>query len=1737
MLKLKPTWAACLGTLAFLPSFAFGAGCAGITGTAAPTDPFWMSTPALTSLSKSAYKSGYKVFRNVVTDYHAVGNGIADDTVAINNAISDQGRCGQGCFSSTFPPGKYRVTAPIIPFYYTTLVGDYNTKPTIVADANFNGIAVIDADPYIPGESNPDGSGVNWWTNQNNFFRSIRNFVIDTTAMSPDVYGTGIHWQVGQATSLMNLDFKMNAGSGTKHQGIFMENGSGGFMSDLTFTGGAFGLWISNQQFTIRNVQITNAVTAVYQLWNWGFTWQNIQISNCQVGFDLNTGGLTLATQSAGGVLIIDSKISSTGIGIRMSSSQATTLGGSLILDNVAFTGITTANIQDGSGTVVAANVGVGLEWFQGNVYLGTGKRYLRGSYTPFGSRPQLLTLASGTYFSRSRPQYQTYAPGQFRTLMSSGLGAKGDGVADDTGAINAFIAQNSGCAILVIETGTYLVTDTIFVPAGTQIVGVLYSVIMGSGAKFADQTNPHPVIKVGNQGDVGIVEISDLVITTTGGSAGAIGIEWNLEATSPGAAGLWDVHVRLGGAMGTNINAANCPTSSVNVAKCASAFLGIHITSTGTGYFENVWVWNADHDLDDPNQTRLNVFSGRGILVESAQGPVWLVGTASEHHVIYQYAFNNAQNIYAGLIQTETPYFQPVPIPPAPFSTNALYADPSEAVIDAWGLVITNSFNMFIYGAGLYSFLPAEHINSMVLVDKVSSAVYIYQLTTAGSTNMISYPGNVSVALQADNVDGFASTLTFWEADGTGSPGGNGTSGDGGFGDFNFIPWNPNPIPSAGAVSETFAIPGGPTTVIPIPTTPTIVTIGAPGGTATQFVFLDPGGTPVTAQIPTSVNEVNGVTPTWSFNIVPPTSGPITFTGVSGGPTFSSVVPSPSSGATVTVTAPGGASWSIVGGGAAGPTIIGTLPTTVGVSGGITPTPIMPVGWLGPWTDPIIPHTVTTGQPPQVNTDIAWNPNPFPSPGAVSETFVCSGTTTSFPIPTATTTVSAGGATITLNSGGTPVGGPLATQCSEVGGIFPTWSLDIIPPPGASTITFTGPLTGSPTYISVVPVPPKTDSPVPTVTGPPGDKNPCDSTNIWTLLFNLIIHPCLPLDIGIIGGITPVPIKPPGWTGSWSNPIPRPTPPPPGGNPDDENDTTSASQSSSSTSSGSCPTQPADLTLPDDPANADWDGQGTDPDRRRKRARSRPPQSKGIARREARRARKVYRDRTSSLAFQLAACSANTRTSGPSAEDISSAFALPLPASSQASGQCHPYAHPRVNIPRCAGVAVVNPANVLLGAADYVKLDPAGGIIGTTLVGVPVAGSPVGQVTNQEHVFELGYIGQWVGAAPMASASCTWVEDNLIDYVRADGSTMGVALVQAIDRTPNMVWVDKPLNQAKSNVVNQNSAGTTNPPMNAAMTDISNAASFQDAADEIYRIEFFLRNLAALGQYFAGTSQIFESTALRVQDLLSEITPDDVLVDDASIPLMFNTWLTNLINTYPNGCTSRANNAYAFYRTSMQTLAARVGTPVPPCYPLYTGNIYNPSSFTARLLLPAAPTSPRCNVPGTGGVLTYTEVAPAGALPAVGILQYGNNNNDVQMMGSGNTDFYAIGSGPSISGNHIQGRDLSSFDECPNSFLFNDVPPNTAGYQTANIAFTCGNGLGAQDVGITWVMNGQQLPACILVRGSPTSAWEVLCSPTAAENTACAEEVLLDGGARKRALQPGSMAISSLDFSVLGGL
>ena len=110
------------------------------------------------------------------------------------------------------------------------------------------------------------------------------------------------------------------------------------------------------------------------------------------------------------------------------SSSQPTSLGGSIVLDNVMFSGITTANVQDSSGTVMAASSTTVQQWFEGNVYsgkntclarrfiysdlrlLGTANgTYMRGAYPSPPTKPSTLLDSSGSMFTRSRPQYNTW--------------------------------------------------------------------------------------------------------------------------------------------------------------------------------------------------------------------------------------------------------------------------------------------------------------------------------------------------------------------------------------------------------------------------------------------------------------------------------------------------------------------------------------------------------------------------------------------------------------------------------------------------------------------------------------------------------------------------------------------------------------------------------------------------------------------------------------------------------------------------------------------------------------------------------------------------------------------------------------------------------------------------------------------------------------------------------------------------------------------------------------------------------------------------------------------------------------------------------------------------------------------------------------------------------------------------------------------------------------------------------
>ena len=406
-------------------------------------------------------------------------------------------------------------------------------------------------------------------------------------------------------------------------------------MTDLVFNGGNNGFNVGNQQFTTRNLTFNNVNTAINQLWDWGWTYKSVSINNCRVGLNISAGGPSAV--NVGSITFFDSEINNTPIGIVTARTDASepAAAGSLYLENIKLNNVGVA-VLGPNGTYLAGSSGASVisAWADGHRYVPNGPVEARGSIAP-SKRPAALIDASGKYYERSKPQYGSVPLSQF--LSARDLGCAGDGETDDTDALNAAISKaKDEDKILFIDAGYYKVTSTIYIPPGSKIVGeALASVILSAGEYFNNMEAPKAVVQVAKPGERGSLELSDLFLSTQGQQKGAILMEYNLGTFDKEPAGLWDVHTRIGGFAGSDLQTAQCEktpdveiTEDNLVEECIAAYMSIHITKFATGlYMENNWLWTADHDLDDAsnNNTQITIYAGRGLHIESIRGILWL--------------------------------------------------------------------------------------------------------------------------------------------------------------------------------------------------------------------------------------------------------------------------------------------------------------------------------------------------------------------------------------------------------------------------------------------------------------------------------------------------------------------------------------------------------------------------------------------------------------------------------------------------------------------------------------------------------------------------------------------------------------------------------------------------------------------------------------------------------------------------------------------------------------------------------------------------------------------------------------------------------------------------------------------------------------------------------------------------------------------------------------------------------
>ena len=451
-------------------------------------------------------------------------------------------------------------------------MGDPLNPPVLKADPDFQGTTLVRAkDPHHH--------------STDNFYIGVKNIILDSNNIPKDKTFYLLDWSVSQATQLTNVVFNMpNYSSG--HIGVAMlelDPGiSGTFMGDLTFHGGAKGIDMNGQQMAFKSMVFIGCTTGVHISGCFDCTFIGMDFRNCATGIDM--------TGNVGFVALLDSTASDVGTVVNTFASP--TGDHSLIVENFS-KGSGIGSVVSASGSQVLSD-GVVNTWVYGNAYTPNGPS--SGSHqtgTIYNTPRSSILLSNGKYLTISPPTYQEYDVGQFINVKQvSGLPTLGDGETDDTANLQAIISANAGQKILFFPQGTYIVTNTLFFPPGSRVFGEAWSALSATGPNFKSANSPIPMIKVGNRGDTGIAQFSDMLFTVADLLPGCTLLEVNIAGNKQGDVGFWNSHFRVGGASGSRVQ-TDCNTGHPK--DCLAAYALIHLAPTSSTYIENMWAWTAD--------------------------------------------------------------------------------------------------------------------------------------------------------------------------------------------------------------------------------------------------------------------------------------------------------------------------------------------------------------------------------------------------------------------------------------------------------------------------------------------------------------------------------------------------------------------------------------------------------------------------------------------------------------------------------------------------------------------------------------------------------------------------------------------------------------------------------------------------------------------------------------------------------------------------------------------------------------------------------------------------------------------------------------------------------------------------------------------------------------------------------------------------------------------------------------
>jgi sugar lactone lactonase YvrE len=568
-------------------------------------------------------------------------DGVTDDSAALQSAIDKvEDQHGEGILF--VPAGKYRITRTIYVWPSVRIIGYGATRPLFLLPDKTpgyqNGIAYM----FFFTGGRPGGRHWHWRmpqqpnrppfagtvppandvvdANPGTFYSAMSNVDFDLGNGNPAA--AAIRFHVAQHCYLAHIDFHIQSG-------LTALKDVGNEAEDLHFYGGDYGIITEKPspgwQFTLLDSTFEDQRKAAISEHEAGLTLDHDTFRNVPKAIDIDPHRYEE-------LWVKNSRFENiTGPAITISNENNPRT--EINLEDIACHDVPVFALLRGSGKQASgpAEDYVVQSYTHGLVI--PAAREPGNIRTSFDAHPTGTLPDFGSNIIRDLTPMNTWA-----NLRS--LGAKGDGVSDDTAAIQKAVDEH---ATIYIPEGRYVVTNTLHLKPDTALIGLHPSMtqfdIPDGTAAFQGPGAPVPLLETPKGGHNIVTGIG---LYTNGINDRAVGALWRSGADSL----MEDVRF-LGGhgtnaADGTRINPYNnTHTADPDIhRRWDSQYPSLWVTDGGGGTFANIWTPST--------------FAQAGLYVSNTNTPGHVYELSSEHHVRNEVELDRVENWELIALQTE---------------------------------------------------------------------------------------------------------------------------------------------------------------------------------------------------------------------------------------------------------------------------------------------------------------------------------------------------------------------------------------------------------------------------------------------------------------------------------------------------------------------------------------------------------------------------------------------------------------------------------------------------------------------------------------------------------------------------------------------------------------------------------------------------------------------------------------------------------------------------------------------------------------------------------------------------------------------------------------------------------------------------------------------------------------------------------------------------------------------------